>query len=127
MGLDMFTYRVPAEEVGDKQVDFRLDDYAIERLAAWRKFNHLHGWMWRLYDAKGGTSTIFNCDVVRLMPEDINLLEDAWRGGRLTPTDGFYFGGPDWEPEYDEDLRSFIEEARACHARGEAVLYSSWW
>jgi hypothetical protein len=132
MGLDMYASSVPAEVIGNQQVDivfpaFIRNEYLPQQFAQWCKFNHLHGWMQRLYFAKGGVSPDFNCDTVRITATEINLLEAAWKNKALTATEGFFFGGDEWEPEYDDELLTFIAKARACFARGEAVLYSSWW
>ena len=132
MGLDMYASSVPAEVIGNQQVDIAIlaiirNEFRPKQFAQWRKFNHLHGWMQRLYDAKGGASPDFNCNTVRITAPEIDLLESAWANGELTATDGPFFGSDEWEPEYDEELWTFIAAARACFARGEAVLYDSWW
>jgi excinuclease UvrABC ATPase subunit len=57
MGLDMYAFRVKAEDVID---DFTVRNEEqgregdLEELAYWRKHHDLHGWMERLYRAKGG-------------------------------------------------------------------------
>ena len=64
MGLDMYAYTCDADSVGDQQVDIKthaedgghlLANFDRE-FAYWRKFNHLHGWMEKLYREKGGTA-----------------------------------------------------------------------
>lgn len=147
MGLDMYAYTAPAHLVQEQQVDLDMDAIATalpsanegaeplvnRNFAYWRKFNHLHGWMKRLYRAKGGSSPDFNCDTVRLMPEDIDQLEadlDATLAGKrdaLPATSGFFFGGGDVYPEDIESLRSFIARSRQAFSDGLAVIYSSWW
>ncbi len=132
MGLDMFAASVPAEVIGNQQVDivipaFIRNEYRPKLFASWRKFNHLHGWMQRLYDAKGGASPDFNCNTVRITAPEIDLLEVAWTNGELTATEGFFFGDDRWESEHDKELWAFIAAARVCLASGEAVIYDSWW
>lgn len=94
--------------------------------AYWRKFNHLHGWMERLYIEKGGQEE-FNCTTVRLNPEDIDRLEEDMINGNLTPTAGFFFGGDQLYPEDLEDLKIFIQKCRNAFEMGKAVFYDSWW
>lgn len=93
--------------------------------AYWRKFNNLHGWMEKLYNDKGGTEC-FNCEYVRLMPEDLDKLAKDCK--TLEPTSGFFFGGyDDMTAEDVKEVRAFIKKARAAIKDGMAVLYSSWW
>lgn len=129
MGLDMDAFKVDEQAVNGQQVDLNFDDnkFPPERIAYWRKFNHLHGWMERLYYAKGGTAETFNCVEVRLMPEDINKLEEDWKAGNLTATEGFFFGDDKWYSQYDEYMAKFINDARDAFADGKAVFYTSWW
>jgi hypothetical protein len=73
----MYAYTVPADQIGDQQVDIETETLTDvdQDFAYWRKFNHLHGWMENLYRAKNGKDPHFNCVTVRLMPEDIAELE----------------------------------------------------
>jgi hypothetical protein len=135
MGLDMYAYTVKAAEVGDQQVDINLNSVTpVDReFAYWRKFNHLHGWMERLYRQKGGESECFNCNTVRLTVEDINRLEAdlnaklAGTRDNLQATSGFFFGGDEWYEGDEESLRRFIQNSRDALAGGLAVIYDSWW
>lgn len=104
----------------------KLQGYYDPDLAYWRKFNALHGWMHRLYDEKGGESREFNCNTLRLMPEDINRLERE--AATLTPTSGFFFGEQvDLTANDVEEVKAFCAKARAAFAAGMAVIYDSWW
>ena len=95
--------------------------------AYWRKFNALHGWMEQLYENKGGTS-VFNCRTVRITEDDLNALEKAVRNDELEPTPGFFFGATDKIQEtHLEQLKKFIDKARAAFQQGKAVFYDSWW
>ena len=131
MGLDMYAYSFDKEllkDNPDQQVGFSFPDGSdVVNLDYWRKFNHLHGWMERLYREKGGDAESFNCVPVRLMPEDITRLENDWKEGKLTSVDGFFFGSSGWYPEYDESLAEFIAKARKQFEAGRGVLYDSWW
>jgi hypothetical protein len=136
MGLDMYAYTCDADDVGNQQVDITIYGKDGEHLLAnfdrefgyWRKFNHLHGWMNRLYDKKGGTSLFFNCNTVRLMPEDIDVLESLASLKALPATQGFFFGGDDpFDDEDKESVLDFVAKARIAFSEGKAVIYDSWW
>lgn len=127
MGLDMYAFTVPADAAGDAQVDFKPADGTAQTLAYWRKFNHLHGWMERLYREKGGQGEDFNCDTVRLTAADLDRLYADASAGRLTHTDGFFFGGRELYPEDMESLTEFIRNAKREISDGKAVFYDSWW
>lgn len=134
MGLDMYAFTFDPAKLKDPTAQINLDfirEDGEERrptteLAYWRKFNHLHGWMERLYREKGGEHT-FNCEVVRLTEEDLDKLEADWKAGKLTATEGFFFGSGEWYPEYDEEISEFLTNARAQLAAGKGVFYDSWW
>lgn len=127
MGLDMYAFSVPVELAGEGQVNFKFKDIKVNELAYWRKFNHLHGWMEKLYRTKGGTAPDFNCAPVRLMPDDLDLLEYALKNNNLEHTPGFFFGGSEMYPEDVEKTQKFIDDARQAIKDGQAVLYDSWW
>lgn len=145
MGLDMYAFSFEREQLKNPDAPFGIEVNVPEnqprpepaRQWYWRKFNHLHGWMERLYEARGGTET-FNCVTLRLTSEDLDRLEadmhattakngEVIKGEPLTPTSGFFFGGDKLYPEDLESLASFITEARAELAAGRVVFYDSWW
>lgn len=139
MGLDMYAYTADANLVGDDQLNPNLSDESGDRradvngdFAYWRKFNHLHGWMERLYKRLGGTDR-FNCVPIRLLPQDIDQLEadlTATLSGErnaLPATAGSFFGGTDVDPRDIEDLKAFIANSRKAFTDGLAVIYDSWW
>ena len=128
MGLDMYARAIPAEAVGDQQVDavFQCEDEDVIELCYWRKFNHLHGWMEQLYREKGGKGEQFNCNSVRLDLSDLEQLKkDLTRG--LAHAPGFFFGGSDIYPEDIEKTEKFIKDAKEAIKNGKAVFYDSWW
>lgn len=134
MGLDMYAFTVDASAIGDQQVDITLRNIegnvliARTELAYWRKFNNLHGWMHTLYNEKGGADPRFNCNNVRLMPEDLDRLEKLAEDKGLEPVEGFFFGSQ--QDMNDDDMESvlhFVFEAREAIAQGKAVFYDSWW
>ena len=130
MGLDMYAFRVKAEDVIDDfnvrgQDAGREDD--LEELAYWRKHHDLHGWMERLYRSKGGTKESFNCVPVRLTMEDLHMLESDVLKNRLPETQGFFFGtNPPDEYSQEQDM-AFISKAKIVITNGDAVYYDSWW
>jgi len=130
VGLDMYAYRVKAEDVIDdfnvrEETDGRKEK--LEELAYWRKHHDLHGWMERLYRAKGGTKESFNCVPVRLTKADITCLEHDVLTNRLPETQGFFFGtNPPDEFTREQDME-FIKKAKIAMADGDAVYYDSWW
>jgi hypothetical protein len=126
----MYAYRVKAEDVIDdfnvrEETDGRKEK--LEELAYWRKHHDLHGWMERLYRAKGGTKESFNCVPVRLTKADITCLEHDVLTNRLPETQGFFFGtNPPDEFTREQDME-FIKKAKIAMADGDAVYYDSWW
>ena len=130
MGLDMYAFRVKAEDVIDDfnvrgQDAGREDD--LEELAYWRKHHDLHGWMERLYRSKGGTKESFNCVPLRLTKADIACLEHDVLTNRLPETTGFFFGtNPPDEFTREQDME-FIMKAKIAIADGDSVYYDSWW
>ena len=99
----------------------------LEELAYWRKHHDLHGWMERLYRAKGGDKESFNCVPVRLTEFDLDQLLNDILNHALPETQGFFFGT---NPPDDESMKNdieFITNARIAIADGDAVYYDSWW
>ena len=126
----MYAFRVKAEDVIDdfnvrEETDGRKEK--LEELAYWRKHHDLHGWMERLYRAKGGTKESFNCVPIRLTKADITCLEHDVLTNRLPETQGFFFGtNPPDEFTREQDME-FIKKAKIAMADGDAVYYESWW
>lgn len=130
MGLDMYAWRVAAEDaIGDFEVartEGGDGDSKVEEIFYWRKHHDLHGWMHKLYQEKGGTGE-FNCVKLRLTMEDLQRLALDVSNGNLPQTTGFFFG--DNPPDADsvaQDME-FIGKAMAVILQGDAVYYDSWW
>lgn len=121
MGLDMYAYTT--KETPAEPVDFKVED--AHKFHDWRKHPNLHGWMQRLYYAKGGAAESFNCTPVMLDEGDLDRLERDIKASTLPETHGFFFGVTDGT-EIEDDL-AFIAKARAYLAEGAAVYYDSWW
>lgn len=130
MGLDMYAWRVKAEDaIGDFDIAKNDDGSGskVEEMFYWRKHHDLHGWMERLYRDKGGPRESFNCVPVRLTKTDLDLLEHAVLNNKLPETQGFFFGtNPPDEDSMKRDME-FISAAKVAIAAGDAVYYDSWW
>ena len=130
MGLDMYAFRVRAEDaLGDFEIAKTDDESRVEceEIMYWRKHHDLHGWMEQLYRAKGGTKESFNCVPVRLTMEDLQDLENVVLADNLPQTQGFFFGeNPPDEESMLHDME-FISKAKVAIARGDAIYYDSWW
>ncbi len=129
MGLDMFSHAVPVDLLNtNAEVDLEYEIPDGFSLVRWRKFNNLHGWMWRLYDQKGGADHLFNCSLMRLYSDDLDQLEADVGSEDLPPQEGFFFGEcEDFDSEMADEIRDFIVKAREAIAAGKAVLYYAWW
>ena len=136
MGLDMYAY--VATKAGQREEYYEGDGDYVDgdwkpnngvtkprEIAYWRKHPSLHGWMRKLWEAKGGSGE-FNGDELELTREDIDMLEEDILAGRLPSTSGFFFGNPADDYYKDSDL-SFIKNARAELFCGLKVFYNSSW
>lgn len=121
MGLDMYAFTT--KEKPTNPVDFKVEE--VRELHVWRKHPNLHGWMQKVYYAKGGKAESFNCVPVVLSIKDLDRLEAAIRAKELPHTIGFFFGETDGT-ETEDDL-AFIAKAREAIAEGLTVYYDSWW
>ena len=129
MGLDMYAFKVKAEDAIDDLTISEADDgnRNTEEIAYWRKHHDLHGWMERLYREKGGAKESFNCVPVRLSEEDLFELEQDVRRNNLPQTTGFFFGNNPPDNESLETDLAFIKKARQAIKDGYSVYYDSWW
>ena len=129
MGLDMYAWRVKAEDaIGDFEVASNDEgSNKVEEMFYWRKHHDLHGWMERLYREKGGAKESFNCVKVRLTMEDLQRLALDVSKGQLPETTGFFFGNNPPDADSVEQDMEFIGKAMAAVAVGDAVYYDSWW
>ena len=94
-------------------------------IAYWRKHPNLHGWMQKLYEAKGGNGE-FNGDELELTWEDIDMLEHDIINNQLPLTGGFFFGNPADGIYKEQDLK-FCRDAKAELFLGLQVFYNSSW
>ena len=121
MGLDMYAYA--ANKTDAEAVD---SNYTTQELAYWRKHPNLHGWMERLAKSKQVEYNTFNGVELELTYDDILLLEDDVKNGRLPSTTGFFFGTPADDYYLQQDLE-FIKNAKAELFLGLRVFYNSSW
>ena len=129
MGLDMYAFRVRKEDAVDDFTIARNEDGEsnTEELMYWRKHHDLHGWMERLYRAKGGDKESFNCVPVRLTEDDLMELELDIKNNKLPQTTGFFFGDNPPDAESAKEDLAFVAQCRQVLAEGDAVYYDSWW
>ena len=136
MGLDQYAYvanKGQREEYYDK-AEWNPETKQLEspvaepqEIAYWRKHPNLHGWMQKLYEAKGGDEE-FNGVEVELTWEDIDMLEKDIKSGVIANlgTTGFFFGNPSDEYYKEKDLQ-FCIDAKAELFLGRKVFYNSSW
>ena len=122
MGLDMYAFAT--REPPGAPVDFKIEKGKAEQFHYWRKHPNMHGWMEKLYQAKGGKEE-FNCVNLEITAQDLDELERAIKGDHLPDTAGFFFGRSQGD-EVPDDL-AFIAEARQRIKDGWNIYYSSWW
>ena len=128
MGLDMYAWRVKAEDAIDDFTIAKNEDGAkVTEMYYWRKHHDLHGWMERLYYKKGGEASSFNCVPIRLTEEDLLALELDIKSNHLPATTGFFFGNNPPDDESAAEDMKFVAEARDAIKAGDAVYYDSWW
>ena len=136
MGLDQYAYVAAkvnerADYYESEEGEFIDGEWKVpgkarpREIAYWRKHPNLHGWMQSLWEAKGGSGD-FNGDELELTWEDIDELEKAVKKRKLPTTSGFFFGNPNDDYYYDQDLE-FIKNARAELFLGLKVFYNSSW
>jgi hypothetical protein len=138
MGLDMYAYvgrKGQMTEFYDQDIKYNAESGEWDvpeggipkprELAYWRKHPNLHGWMRKLWEAKGNTGE-FNGDELELTRDDIDMLEEDIKAGNLPGTSGFFFGDPADDYYREQDL-DFIRKARAELFCGLQVFYNSSW
>ncbi len=136
MGLDMYAYT--AARAGQQNEYYEGAEWDAElkesvnpkvtkprELAYWRKHPNLHGWMNRLWEAKGGSGD-FNGNELELTAEDLDMLEHDVVNSQLPATGGFFFGN-DSDEHYKEHDLEFVKNARAELFLGLKVFYNSSW
>lgn len=123
-------YEQEGLEFNPKTGDWDVPEGGIQKpqeLAYWRKHPNLHGWMQKLWEAKGGSGE-FNGDELELTWEDIDMLEYDIKNGHMSKlgTTGFFFGDPSDEYYKEKDLKFCIDAKAECFL-GRKVFYNSSW
>lgn len=141
MGLDMYAYvgrKGQMNEFYEQDIKYNSEtgDWDVpeggvskpREIAYWRKHPNLHGWMQKLWEAKGGNtgSDGFNGIELELTQDDIEMLEQDVLAGHLPSTAGFFFGDNSDDYYREQDLQ-FIKNARAELFCGLNVFYNSSW
>lgn len=132
MGLDMFAFSVPIGEpisVTSTDPDYEFErNPEAEEVMYWRKNNALHGWMQALAEERLGISAgEFNCEYVQLSADDLRQLIADIEGGKLKPTQGFFFGAQSYSEEEKAEDIAWAKAALALIENGLDIYYYSWW
>lgn len=128
MGLDMNLYSIPHKDTNipvDQSFN-NLDQFEVHDLGYWRKMNHIHGYMEKLYRSKGGINPYFNCATVQLTKEDIKKLLTLIFNRKLKPVEGFFFGGDKRPVETDTYTIRTLCNALDDITNGQDVYYQAW-
>lgn len=143
MGLDMYAYSATKAGAQDEywegvemvEGNVVAKTEKPKEISYWRKHPNLHGWMEKLWLAKGRPGIAANCEdadisfngiELELTDEDLTQLEYAVKQGQLPATTGFFFGQTADEHYRQQDLE-FIAHARADLFCGMKVFYNSSW
>ena len=134
MGLDMYAWRVKAEDaIGDFEIARdEKEQTKVEEMFYWRKHHDLHGWMEQLWRYKMQAENrdpdqhTFNGIELELDWQDIDELEQDVNNNNLPQTQGFFFGN-DADEHYKQDDLEFVKKARAELFLGLKVFYNSSW
>lgn len=127
MGLDMYCHWTD----GSTEIDSHTgkEELVKNQFQYWRKHNHMHDWMQRLFAKKTGITDPheFNCVSVIITHEDaVQLLRDII-AGNMQCTQGFFFGSEYDVSECKEEDMDFAMECQKHILLGRTVMYSSWW
>ena len=126
MGLDMYAYKVPKHaENTTLMISEEIPSEDRQRIAYWRKFNALHGWM-EQRALEAGLTEEFNCVPFKLDAALLDQLEGDL--DNLQPVQGFFFGAQEVRPDDVKSVKYFIRYARELLAGEDFdVYYDSWW
>lgn len=131
MGLDMYLYKQvyignyhkkPEEQVKIDVKDVKQErvSYITERVGYWRKANHIHNWFVTNVQEDNDDCKQYYVDLETLQEllNTVNeVLADHSKAKHLLPTtDGFFFGGTEYDNYYFDDLRGtkkIIEDIQA--------------
>ena len=113
MGLDMYIYETPKNNVAPGGLDVINDDMISvgedDHFFYWRKHPDLHGWFEQLYVSKGGREGEFNSAWVEITEDDTRHLKESVLSDKLPYTTGFFFGQS--KPDHKDNTVEFISRA----------------
>ena len=137
MGLDMYAFAVTHEDCAEIEASRFVVEFSAlprfgvslpeskEKIAYWRKFNALHGWMQALYRKLGGDEE-FNCIALELTRNDLDDLSLDIKENKLTPLGGYFFGDLSIDLGDVNDTLKFIDVAKS-KIPTHRIYYYSWW
>jgi hypothetical protein len=106
------------------------DDSRPDTFASHRKFNALEAFMASEWEAQGHDE-VFNVEQLEISTEILDRLYQTIKGNGLNPQSGFFWGSPNKDKWYYEDIKvlrdDVIPKAREYIAEGRTVTYTSWW
>ena len=95
-----------------------------------RKFNALESFMQSEWYNDGNQGD-FNCELLPVTEDLLDRLQDTIDADELEPTSGFFFGSPERNEYYYDNVRELKDEVipavREALKQGKQVLYTSWW
>ncbi len=130
MGLDMYLMR------GNKNPDFKTEkDYSdhmdklswdeyqekYNQIASWRKSNQIHNWF--VENCQGGVDEcqlsiveeyqlrelLEICETITNAPKTPSFIREELASKNLPTTDGFFFGGTEYDEWYFSDVEETVE------------------
>ena len=134
MGLDQFCFRAKdgltittpvnfLQDDPDGAMEGAMDDH--QRLHYWRRHPNLHGWMEKLYVAKGGKSPV--CDGGLLLTRrDLETLMKDILDDKLPETHVPFFGD-NADAEMKDETLEWIVKCFAVIKEGYDVWYTAGW
>ncbi len=127
MGLEMYAFAIPEEDVGVSPVDVQLrlrEGAPLLTIGHWDGLKPLHHWMHHLYERRGGKYHIFRDTSVRLDQTDLTALEKAM--AEQLVSSGRDLGLCE---RLDQDdmmsIRRFVKAARRSIEEEHAVIYAA--
>ncbi len=127
MGLEMYAFAIPQEDVGASPVDVQLrlrEGAPLLTIGHWDGLKPLHHWMHHLYERRGGKCHIFRDTSVRLDQTDLTALEKAM--AEQLVSSGRDLGLCE---RLDQDdmvsIRRFVKAARRSIEEEHAVIYAA--
>ena len=149
MGLDMFlTRKMYVKNWGDPHYKVEVTyngkktslnpkniTHVVEEIGYWRKANAIHKWFVdNVQDGKDdcGEYCVPAEDLNKLMETCFQVLANPKLGKELLPTtDGFFFGGTDYDNGYLQDLKNTVEICKialdALEDDNSSVYYQASW